>query len=237
MIINADAVGLEINVAGFLSQDPILLQEIKEGFDLHSANQKMLGLPSRLIAKIFVFRLIYGGSAYAYSVDTDFASCKYSAKKWQEIIDKFYSKYKKLAQWHIELVQEVTNKGYIKMPTGREFHYLPKRNNYGDLEWPRTQILNYPVQGTGADIMSIARVYFYRKFIDNKIDGVLINTVHDSIECDVVASEKDRVISLFKETFQKVPENFTKLFGIEYNLPLRCEISYGNNRKDLTEVV
>jgi DNA polymerase I-like protein with 3'-5' exonuclease and polymerase domains len=55
-LVQADAVGLEIRVAAFLSQDPVLLTELRDGLDIHTDNQTRFGLPSRLIAKIFVFR-------------------------------------------------------------------------------------------------------------------------------------------------------------------------------------
>lgn len=236
MILQADAKQLEINVAAYLSQDPILLEEIRTGFDLHSDNQQRLGLPSRLISKIFVFRLIYGGTAYAYSVDSDFAECNMSAKEWQKTIDKYYEKYKGLEKWHRKIVEEVTLNRFLKMPTGREYHYSPKTNYKGELEWPRTQILNYPVQGLGADLMSIARVGFFKKFLEHNIKGVVFNTVHDSIECDIYSSELDKTIELFYQTFKEIPGNFQKIFGVEYNLPLFCEISYGKDRKNLTEV-
>lgn len=205
---------------------------------MHEANRVMLGLPSRLIAKIFVFRLIYGGSAYAYANDSDFAICKYSLKEWQNIIDKFYSKYRGLGQWHNKLLQDTIQTGFLKMPTGREYHYEPKRNYKGDLTWPRTTILNYPVQGLGADIMAIARVDFANRFKSQSINGILINTVHDSIEVDVATMEDVRRTSrIFYEVFQDIPKTFKQIFGVEYNLPMFCEVSYGPNRKDLKEIL
>ena len=56
MIINSDAKQLEINVAAYLSQDSILLDEVRNKVDLHEDNKNRFGLPSRLIAKIFAFR-------------------------------------------------------------------------------------------------------------------------------------------------------------------------------------
>jgi len=56
MIVNSDAKALEVNCAAYLSQDPVLLEEVRGGFDMHSNNQQVLGLPTRLIAKTFVFR-------------------------------------------------------------------------------------------------------------------------------------------------------------------------------------
>lgn len=236
MIINSDAKALEINCAAFLSQDSILLNEVRQGFDMHSANQEMLKLPSRLIAKIFVFRLIYGGSAYAYSVDADFAQCKFSQKKWQNVIETFYDKYKGLRDWHINLVRTVVQTKKLIMPTGRQYHYEPKKNWKGEIEWPRTTILNYPVQGLGADIMAIVRVSFAQEF--KKLQrGRIINTVHDSIVVDTHKEDLDTIVDMFYNIYNDVPKNFKTLFGVEYNLPLTNEVSVGPNLNDLTEIV
>lgn len=56
MLIQCDASSLEIRVAAFLSQDAVLIKEIKEGLDLHKDNQERFKLPSRLIAKVLNFR-------------------------------------------------------------------------------------------------------------------------------------------------------------------------------------
>lgn len=56
MIVNVDASALEWNVAAYLSQDPVAHEEIWNKVDQHTENQKRFGLPSRLIAKTFVFR-------------------------------------------------------------------------------------------------------------------------------------------------------------------------------------
>lgn len=236
MIVNSDAKALEVNCAAYLSQDPVLLEEVRNGFDMHSSNQQILGLPSRLIAKVFVFRLIYGGSAYAFSVDADFALCGFSQKKWQDIIDKFYEKYKGLYAWHTKIVQDVIQYGKLVMPTGRIYKYEPYLNHRGERTWPRTTILNYPVQGLGADIMTIVRVDFYNRLLGLNLQAKIINTVHDSIVVDCPKKEVDTITDLFYNIYMDVPKNFQKLFGVEYNLPLTNEISVGPNLKDLTEI-
>jgi len=56
MYVVVDAMQLEWRLAVEFSQDPVGIQEILDGGDLHSDNQQKFGLPSRLIAKIFLFR-------------------------------------------------------------------------------------------------------------------------------------------------------------------------------------
>ena len=89
MLLNADAKALEWVCAAYLSQDKKAIQEIHGEIDQHTDNQTRFGLPSRLIAKTFVFRLIYGGSAYSYANDPNFKEIGNEAY-WQHVIDEFY---------------------------------------------------------------------------------------------------------------------------------------------------
>ena len=181
MLLQADAKQLEWVGATYLSQDPKAIEEIWGQVDMHSDNQQRFNLPSRLIAKTFVFRLIYGGSAYSYANDPNFKDIG-NESFWQEVIDSFYSKYDGLKKWHDEIVFLAKRDKKLVMPTGRIYHYEPEIR--GDrVVYPRTRILNYPVQGLGADLMAIARVSLRNRLKDKK-DIYLVNTVHDSIIID-----------------------------------------------------
>jgi DNA polymerase-1 len=233
-IINADAKALEVVCAAYLSQDKIMMQEIIDKVDIHSANQELFNIP-RLIAKILKFRIIYGGTEYSFAEDPDFAEISTSPKYWKKVIDKYFEKYPGLASWHGELLRQVVSSGKIITPTGRTFMFEPIRKYNGEWNWPITQIKNFPVQSIGADLMSIARVSFMKRFRDANINGIIVNTVHDSIVCDVDSSEIIKVGLLFHDVFRDIPTNFNRLFGVLFNLPLTCEVSVGNNMKELTE--
>ena len=231
MLIQADAVGLEIRVAAFLSQDPVLIKELVDGLDIHTDNQTRFGLPSRLIAKIFVFRLLYGGSAYSYANDPEFMEISKSEKYWQAIIDAYYEKYKGIKQWHIKLVREAVETGKVIRSTGRVYCFQKYNGNYKD-----TQIKNYIVQGTGADIMALARVSFFNRLKKlNYKDCLLVNTVHDSIVLDCKAEYLDVVGETLHAVFKDIPANFKKLFGTDFNVPMTCEVLYGNNWEEMVE--
>lgn len=240
-IIQADAKGLEIVCGAYLSQDPVLMQELLDGVDIHGRNQAMLGLPEgkkgRLVAKIFVFRLMYGGGAWGYANDPEFSWISAKKEFWQEKIDAFYFKYKGFARWHNEIVSKAPREGHLIMPTGRIYYFPLFRNKYDELEVPERSIKNYPVQGLGADVMAVARVSFYKRWkACGDIDGVIVNTVHDSIVCDVNKKEVERVAGLFNGVFKDLPDNFGRVFGRKFNLPLHCEVLAGSNMTDMKEV-
>jgi DNA polymerase I-like protein with 3'-5' exonuclease and polymerase domains len=226
MLLQADAKQLEWVGAAYLSQDSLAIKEIWDEVDMHSDNQTRFGLPSRLIAKTFVFRLIYGGSAYSYANDPNFKDIG-NEKYWQNVIDQFYNKYKELYQWHELIFNKAKQDRKLVMPTGRTYNFEPEVR--GDrVHYPRTRILNYPVQGLGADLMSIARVSLYRELKD--AEGIkLVNTVHDSIILDFDPKVWDniKIVNIVTKCFTEVPDKFTKLFGKPFNLPMRVECQVG----------
>jgi hypothetical protein len=49
---------------------------------------------------------------------------------------------------------------------------------------------------------------------------------------DCSRGEEERVTALFNSVFSDAPANFKRIFGVEFNLPLLCEVSKGNNMKE-----
>lgn len=234
-LVECDATGLEVVGAGFLSQCPVLCNELRRGVDIHGENHKYFSFPSRLIAKIFMFRLIYGGNEFSYANDPDFNGISRQPKFWKKIIDDFYIKYYGLAQWHSKLMTTVNSTGCYISPTGRKFVFESTKK-MGVLEYPRTQILNYPVQSLGADIMSIIRVSAFKRIKREFPEVLFVNTVHDSILVDSPPEHVDSVSKLFDQVFSDFPRNFNSVFKSDFNLPLTCKVTVGNNWKDMEPV-
>lgn len=84
-------------------------------------------------------------------------------------------------------------------------------------------------------MVSLSRVEFAKQFRKERIDGVLVSSVHDSLVADVKEQDLNRTAELLLESVKRIPILFRERFGIEFNLPLTAEISYGNNMKELTE--
>ena len=235
MIVQGDVKGLEVVTAAYLSQDDVLCKEIRDKVDIHESNRLRFNLPSRLIAKTFKFRLIYGGSAWAYALDPEFNFISSDPNWWQEVINEYYRKYEGLGIWHKYLMHEATTTGKVVVPTGRFFPFKPYQKR-GEWVWPRTTILNYPVQGTGADLVSLGRVEFARRFKQDGVNGVLVTTVHDSLVADVVDDHVQHTALLLQESTAAIPQLFEERFGVEFNLPLVSEVTFGKNYKEMQEI-
>jgi DNA polymerase-1 len=234
MLVAGDVKGLEIVCAAELSKDPVLWQEIIEREDIHANNQKAFSLPSRLIAKVFKFRLIYGGSAYSYANDPDFSEVGYSQKQWQKVIDQYYDKYQGLRRWHDDLLLRVRETGCIEIPSGRFFRFQPKESWRG-LEWPLTTIKNYPVQGYGADLVMLARIELAKSLRESGLEALLVMTVHDSLVVDTPSVNVSKVAELITKAIDSVPELVYNNWHHEFKLPMTCEISVGRSKAELQE--
>lgn len=235
MLISCDASQLEWRVAIELSHDEVGLNEIRDKQDTHSLNQKAFDLPSRLIAKIYLFRTIFRGSGWAFANDPEFSHVSSSAKYWDNINYKFYNKYSGLDIWHKRCADKVLHGLPIIGPLGRAWTINIPRTEQGEIKIPWTTLTNYPVQGTGADIMKIARVSFYKRIKALGIPCLFITTVHDSIVVDAESKYLPKIAEIFHQVFADLTSNIQKMFGYTWTVPLECEVKYGPNMKDMVK--
>jgi DNA polymerase I-like protein with 3'-5' exonuclease and polymerase domains len=240
-IVNVDAKSLEWCTYLHLSQDKVGIEEWHgvvndpSNVDIHRDNQTKFNLPSRLIAKVFLFRWIYRGPAFAYSRDPDFMSVSTSQKYWQDVIDQYYSKYQGLYKTHMRYLQEVNETGRLTSPLGRSYRFNKYRKGQGT-EYSEYEITNYPNQGLGADVMAVARVSAAARFSRYKLRSLLVSTIHDSITADSPPDEVNTVKEIFIEVFKDLPKNIEKAYGIKWDLPMIGEVEAGPNLKDLTSI-
>ena len=233
MLVSCDAKQLEWRTILELSQDQVGIQEVLEGQDTHELNRVHFELPSRLIAKIYLFRTIFRGQGYSFANDPDFMHVSSSAEYWDGINVKFFNKYKGINECHEKWKELCELNEPIVSPLGREW-LLPILNQYGKINW--TVFTNYPVQGTGADIMMLARISFVNRARKLKLPILWIQTVHDSIVVDAPSEYVQQVVNLFHEVFRDLQANIKKIFGYEWVVPLECECKAGPNMKDMKEI-
>lgn len=221
MIISADVKGLEVACAAFLSQDEVLIDELLRGVDIHGENQKAFGFAERVNAKRFKFKMIYGGSAPGFAKDPDFRFLKWNQKKWGNVIEEYYTKYRGIRKWHNALVDGVVYTGIYESVSGRIYDYSELLKEPDWYYVPK--IKNYPVQGLGADLVQIARISLFRRLLDHPEYGVLVNTIHDSIIIDTPESMCYNIIDLVNNVFKDLPDNLNRLWKTEWNIPITVE--------------
>lgn len=236
MIINVDVKSLEVFVVADLSGDKTLREELlTPGYDMHSNNQKSFGLPDRVTAKRFVFKLIYGATAFGYANDSDFFDVSRNQNFWQKVIDSFYEKYRGIALWHEKLIATAQQQKYLEIPSGTYFPMDPFVTDRGELKWPITKIKNYPVQGFGADLVKLARIESAKRIKKELQRSLMIETVHDSLVADSPDDEAEKCCRIMMESVAKVPELCYNIYGYKFSLPMFSEGFIGPNKFDMKE--
>jgi DNA polymerase I-like protein with 3'-5' exonuclease and polymerase domains len=230
-ICNIDFAGLEWRAILEWSMDKAGIDEVFENRDAHADNQKAFGLPSRLIAKVFLFRAIYRGKAFAYANDPDFMEVSKSAAFWEVVIDNFYRKYKGISGVHDECLQEVYRTGeYVSPLTGRIYPYK-KYEKRGVKDYNDSEVVNFPVQGFGADIVALFRCEIQRRIREAGYAERLpiLATVHDSLVWDVADS---KALDFLMETAHSVFEDLSDLwfdaYGYRLKVPHGYEVEVGD---------
>lgn len=258
MLLKVDAAQLEWRVKVFLAQDRVGMDEIVEmeagRFDIHTDNQEKFNLPSRVIAKNFVYQAIFQdafgdrgfhGAASGFAAKADFqhvfpGSKKKAQEQWYGVVETFFNKYKGIHEHSKYLIREATEKGRIEVPSGRFWTFKPEVGYDGNLAWPITKILNYPIQGFSADLVQVARLNLWKETEAARLGQtvLLVNTVHDDIEADVDNNPEvvyNTCIAM-EQAFHRIPEQFKKLYGSEINVPMAGEVKFGVNLNEASMV-
>jgi len=235
MIISVDAKALDWLVGIYLSQDKIGMQEWNEGIDQHTMNQEAFVLPSRLIAKKFLFRAIFLGSAYAYANDPEFMHVSSTQRYWEAVIERFYDKYSGFGEWVEAILKEVIlNKGHYTGIHGAQWYYQPVEKR-GESVWPKTQIANFPIQSLESEIMKLYRIAVLRRLKREFPEAKLFSSVHDSLCIDTPEEFLYNIKYMLDEEAKKIPALLKQYYNIDFNIEFRVESCYGMNYYDLVE--
>ena len=222
-ILEGDYRQLEFRVAGFLSGDEQIYEDVRNGVDVHSYTADVMGV-SRQEAKAHTFKPLYGGV-----LGTPQEMKYYSA---------FKSKYAGIADWHQQLQKEAVGTKRVVLPSGREYAFPNAEFTRAGSVTNSTAVKNYPVQGFAtADLLPLALIRLSNSL--RKIESLfsaIINTVHDSIVMDVHPSEKTRMVSLLKNSMLSIRQGAKERFGIDYDMPIDIELKLGYDWLNLEEL-
>jgi len=230
-ILEADWAQLEFRAAAYLSQDPIAIQEIRTGFDVHSYTASVITAAgqttNRQEAKPHTFAPLYGATGYGRTS----AEASY--------YEGFIKKYQGMADWHTRLGQEVlsTKRKEITLPSGRKYAFPQAYRRRDGKPTYFTKIKNYPVQGFAtADIVPLAMRHASRLLKEGGYKSLLALQVHDSLLFDVYPGEREDIIALVKHIDDNLIGWINEHWGIDFNVPLLLECKIGPNWMETKDV-
>jgi len=232
ILISADYAQIEYRVWSNYSNDPNMLEDIKNNLDIHSEvarrvwphlfpeGQKVEG-SFRVKAKAVVFGLIYGRGIN--SLVKDLGITEFEANK---IIDYILNKYPKAKAWLDNQRKIVRKDKQVRSLFGR-IRRLPEIDSSEEEKVAEVirQCCNAPVQSTASDVTSIATIRVYNNMKRLNLDSRLILSIHDALKYSVPFKEIDKSIDCITRGM------CDPIKGI--NFPLKVELEIGPNWKDL----
>jgi len=207
----------------------------------------------RTKAKIFSFQRAYGAGASLIAISTgmpvdDVKALIEAEDATYPGVKKFNDKVEYTVKEGAESfadystgVRKIYRRGYWTAPTGCIYSF----RSYEAQDWQKergiedsfspTELKNYPIQGTGGEIVQGICGRLWRHFVENENYGgraLLCNTVHDCIWVDLHEDVKDEVATDIKRIMESVDDWF-KQFGVEITVPFPVEVEVGPNMLEL----
>ncbi|KJP85464.1 hypothetical protein AK88_04903 [Plasmodium fragile] len=213
IFIIADFKQIELKIAAEITNDDIMLKAYNNNIDLHTLTASIItkkaiadiNKEDRHIAKAINFGLIYGMNYvnlknYAntyYNLNMSLDQCLY-------FYNSFFEHYKGIYRWHNQ----------IKQMRALEYSTLSNRKVIFPY-FSFTKALNYPVQGTCADILKLSLVELYKNL--KPINGKIILCVHDEIIIEVDKKYQEDALKILVESMENSASFFLK--------KVKCEVS------------
>ncbi len=203
---SADYSQIELRIMAHLSGDEHLIQDFREGKDIHAATAarifkkplEAITRDERRKAKTANFGIIYGISAFGLA-----ERMEVSRTEAKELIDNYFATYPKVRDYMRESVEQARRRGYIETLFHRR-RYLPDINSANAVVrgYAERNAVNAPIQGTAADIIKRAMVGIDRRLAEEKLRSKMILQVHDELNFSVLPEELDRVRRIVVEEME-----------------------------------
>ena len=221
---SADYSQIELRIMAHLSEDENMIEAFREEQDIHAAtaakiykiNIDDVSREQRSKAKTANFGIIYGISVFGLA-----ERLNVERKEAKELIDGYFENYPKVKAYMDESIRSARDKGYIETIFKRK-RYLPDINSRNAIVrgYAERNAINAPIQGSAADIIKVAMIKIYKRFIDEGIKSKMILQVHDELNFSVLREEKEKVQQIVISEMEA---------AYKMKVPLLADCGWGQN--------
>lgn len=221
---SADYSQIELRIMAHLSEDDNMIEAFREEQDIHAAtaakiykiNMDEVTREQRSKAKTANFGIIYGISVFGLA-----ERLNVDRKEAKELIDGYFENYPKVKAYMDESIRSARDKGYIETIFKRK-RYLPDINSRNAVVrgYAERNAINAPIQGSAADIIKVAMIRIYKRFMDEGIKSKMILQVHDELNFSVLREEKEKVQQIVISEMET---------AYKMKVPLLADCGWGQN--------
>lgn len=222
---------IDLRVLAHFSQEPKLIEAFTQEQDIHLLtaielfNKKANEVTEqdRRVAKTVNFGIIYGISPHGLS-----ESLEIDQKQATSFIETYFNQHPQVKKYLSQSRSEAIKNGYTMTLGGnkREIPELESDNHFIRSAGERMAI-NYPIQGSTAEIIKLAMVEIDQELETKKLKSKMILQIHDELLFEVSKTEREILRNIVKEKM----ENAVKL-----RVPLVVSMKEGKNWGEMKEI-
>ena len=223
-LLSADYSQVELRVMAHMADVPALKESFLAGEDIHKRTAseifnvfpEMVTDEMRRQAKTINFGVLYGMGAFSLAKDLGI-----SRAEAQQFIDQYFERYPAVLNYLEEKKAEAREHQYVTTILGR-CCAIPEINskNGAVRSYAERNAINYPIQGSAADIIKVAMVALDRCLREEKLQARMLLQVHDELVLEVPENELEQVRGIVKNEMEN---------AVSLDLPLKVDIGTGNN--------
>ncbi len=224
VFLSVDYSQIELRIMAHLSGDKNMIEAFSSGQDIHAATAAKIYKISvdtvtkdmRRKAKTANFGIIYGISVFGLA---ERLSIPRSEAK--ELIDGYFEIYPDVKKYMDKSIEKAREQGYVETIFHRK-RFLADINSRNAVVrgYAERNAINAPIQGSAADIIKVAMVRIYNRFIGENIGSKMILQVHDELNFNVLSDELEKV----KEIVVKEMEH-----AVNLQVPVVADCGFGKN--------
>jgi DNA polymerase-1 len=224
ILVSADYSQIELRVMAHLSKDAKMIEDFKSGKDFHSLTAKRLldieegsiTKDDRRVAKTINFGVLYGQTPYGLSRQLEI-----DRSQAEEYINSYFEKFSGVRDYLDKTIAYARREGHLETILGRRKYFGGVNSSNNRLRAAaEREAINFPIQGTAADIMRIAMNNVYEKLINELSECSLILQIHDELVVECAKGKEDEIKTGLKRQMAD---------SIELDVPLLVDVSSGNN--------
>jgi DNA polymerase-1 len=224
LLLSADYSQIELRVLAHLSEDAVFCDAFAHDEDIHTRTASevfdiMPGLVTqemRRQAKTINFGVIYGQGAFSLAKELGV-----STKTAKEFIDSYFERHSGARRFLDNCVKEAEQKGYVTTILGRRLPIPDIVSKNGNIRaFAQRNAINYPIQGSAADIIKQAMVRVFERICEEGLKSRLIMQVHDELVFEVPEEEREVMGRLVRREMEH---------AVTLKVPLKVDVNYGMN--------
>ena len=159
---------------------------------------------------------IYGIGASRFAMMTGV-----SQTEAENIMRRYFATYRKLDAWLREAGQKALRERVSRTASGRMYRFRFDENDRGQIAGARRNAMNFPIQGTSADILKRAL-----RLLHDSISGTsakLVNIVHDEIIVECEANEAEQTAKILEKSMISAAEEIVTKVPIKVDAKIADE--------------